>query len=71
MSQDNLCCLRFSILVREKIISNVYQFNDELDETEWATEDLGHLYYCPFCGEYIKGRGFGDYDKEYVRNRTK
>ena len=34
-------------------------------ETEWYLVSCGHIYYCPFCCTFIKGKGFGEYDKKY------
>jgi hypothetical protein len=34
------------------------------DDTEWAVKDFYHIYYCPFCGDSIKGQGWGEYDKK-------
>jgi hypothetical protein len=49
------CCERFRESVEEQEI--VHADND--DETEWFIPELWHLYYCPFCGAFIKGRGWG------------
>lgn len=57
------CCERFKISVTEqKVISRA---EDSPDETEWYLNEGMHLYYCPFCGTFIKGEGFGDYDNYY------
>jgi len=55
------CCQRFEDCVIEKSI--VHRGLE--DETEWAAVGFYQLYYCPFCGKYIKGRGWGDYDKKH------
>jgi hypothetical protein len=56
----NYCCNRFRIAVDEGYILKA----DSYDETEWYFPELGHLYFCPFCGSHIKGEGFGDFDKK-------
>jgi len=45
----------------------IYSYDKEydIDETEWYINNKYHLYYCPFCGAFIKGCGYGDYDKAY------
>jgi hypothetical protein len=53
------CCERFQECVAEKSIV----YCEEQDETEWAVPEFYHLYYCPFCGSFIKGRGWGEYEK--------
>jgi hypothetical protein len=61
------CCERFQENVEEyKVIENSA---DELDETEWYLVGGGHIYYCPFCGTFIKGKGFGQYDQKYPHTR--
>jgi hypothetical protein len=49
------CCERFEEAVREKEIMRA----DVNDETEWYIGTLWHIYYCPFCGTKIKGKGWG------------
>ena len=41
------------------------------DNTEWAVQGFYHLYYCPFCGTFIKGRGWGRYDEKFVPDRSR
>jgi hypothetical protein len=53
------CCKRFQECVAEESIV----YCGEQDETEWAVPEFYHLYYCPFCGSFIKGRGWGEYEK--------
>ncbi|MCK5145839.1 hypothetical protein KAR48_03735 [bacterium] len=60
------CCKRFGFYVADKVIHNIFDHTDEVDETEWVAEELGHLYYCPYCGKNIKGNGFGTYDEEHA-----
>lgn len=36
-----------------------YINNKKIDETQWFMPEWLHIYYCPFCGTYIKGKGFG------------
>lgn len=60
-SKGNCCCKRFERLVNEKSICP----SCEYDETEWFIPGWFHLYYCPFCGTFIKGEGFGIPEKPY------
>jgi hypothetical protein len=55
------CCERFAECVKERSIFHC----SEDDETEWAVKDFYHLYFCPFCGSFIKGKGWGKNDKKY------
>jgi hypothetical protein len=52
------CCFRFreSVRVDKTIIKAT-----GLDETEWYLPEGGHIYFCPFCGHRVKGKGFGTY----------
>ena len=59
------CCERFRVGVKEGSI----HYCGKRDETEWAVQDFYHLYYCPFCGAFVKGTGWGDYDKKYPPTR--
>jgi hypothetical protein len=54
------CCERFAQCAEE---GSIYHCGKE-DETEWAVKGFYHLYYCPFCGDFIKGQGWGEYDKK-------
>ncbi len=51
----NYCCERFEVNVDE---GEIRHSSANIDETEWYTS-FGHLYYCPFCGEFIMGNGYG------------
>ena len=63
------CCELFQMNVEEfEVISKA---DDLPDETEWYINGGGHIYYCPFCGAFIKGEGFGDYDKKYPPTKGK
>ncbi len=63
------CCEEFKFNVEE---CGVIKKADDLpDETEWYLNEGGHIYYCPFCGAFIKGEGFGEYDKKYPPNIKK
>lgn len=59
------CCSRFESSVKEGEFSYAYKYGNEIDETQWVITGWYHLYYCPFCGKYIKGRGFGIAPKPY------
>ncbi|MDD5358603.1 MAG: hypothetical protein PHX80_05630 [Candidatus Nanoarchaeia archaeon] len=63
------CCERFKEFYNEGLIQYIYEHTHEIDETDWAIDGFAHLYYCPFCGAFIKGRGFGNYDKKYPPKR--
>ena len=60
MNRYQFCCDRFKEAVDLKEIIHA----DDNDETEWFVKELWHLYYCPFCGAFIKGKGWGDSDKK-------
>lgn len=57
---ENFCCERFHDCYKEREILFAYADTQEIDETQWYVEGFFHLYYCPFCGASIKGRGFGN-----------
>lgn len=59
------CCERLKNAYKEGLLRYTYELTNEIDETDWFVEGFYHLYYCPFCGAYIKGNGFGDYEKKY------
>ncbi len=50
------CCDRFRQSVMEKKVIR----SDKDDETEWFFPEWLHLYYCPFCGQSIKGEEWGE-----------
>jgi len=54
------CCSRF----REGVAEGKIVRAAGLDETEWFFPEWVHIYYCPFCGILVKGKGFGNYDRE-------
>ncbi len=62
---SNFCCERFGDFYTSGEIRYAYEKHRETDETEWFIAGLGHLYFCPFCGSFIKGHGFGNYDEKY------
>jgi hypothetical protein len=49
------CCKRFADCINEGEIVHA----GGNDETAWYVPNWHHLYYCPFCGAFIKGEGFG------------
>jgi hypothetical protein len=53
--KSKYCCDSFEEGVREKRIVRAKGF----DETEWYFPEWLHLYFCPFCGTTVKGKGFG------------
>jgi hypothetical protein len=70
MTQHNLdtmalCCERFKESYERGEISYSYENSSDIDETEWYIDEFYHLYYCPFCGAFIKGHGSGNYDDKY------
>jgi hypothetical protein len=54
------CCSRFS----ESVGGKVFIHSSDDDETEWFMPEWLHIYYCPFCGAFIKGKGWGEYKGE-------
>jgi hypothetical protein len=58
---EKICCELFKEWYETSEIVFAYAETQEIDETQWFVDGFAHLYYCPFCGEYIKGRGFGNY----------
>jgi hypothetical protein len=55
----------------QKYEGKVYADNKDIDETEWFMPEWLHIYYCPFCGTYIKGKGFGRPPKSKRRKKQK
>lgn len=63
------CCWRFKEGVEERKIVHA----SGTDETEWFFTDWLHLYYCPFCGSLVKGKGAGRFhldQKRLMRNQS-
>jgi hypothetical protein len=58
-SMGKYCCSKFKDSVKDGKFIYAYKYYKDIDETEWFMPDWYHLYYCPFCGKYIKGQGFG------------
>ena len=58
------CCGRFKEAAKHEEICFSYSDTNKIDETAWYIDKLWHIYYCPFCGKFIKGEGFGDFDKK-------
>ena len=52
------CCFPFreSVIVDKTIIRAT-----RYDETAWHLPQGMHIYFCPFCGHKVKGKGFGTY----------
>lgn len=65
LNVQTFCCERFSESYERGEISYAYEKNLDIDETEWFIDEFYHLYYCPFCGAFIKGHGFGNYEEKY------
>ena len=59
------CCERFKASYERGEISYSYESRRDIDETEWYINEFYHLYYCPFCGAFIKGYGFGNYEEAH------
>jgi hypothetical protein len=55
MDKTTYCCERFHSVVKSKAIIKA----DKNDETEWFIPSLWHIYFCPFCGASVKGKGKG------------
>ena len=62
---STFCCERFGEFYDSGKIHYAYERHSNIDETEWIIDGFAHLYFCPFCGAFIKGHGFGNYDKKY------
>jgi hypothetical protein len=60
-----LCCERFRESYEQGEISYAYESTHDIDETEWYVNGFHHLYFCPFCGAFIKGHGYGSYERTY------
>lgn len=65
--EATFCCERFKETVYEGKIKHA---DETPDETEWYFPESGHLYFCPFCGSFIKGKGFGTYDQDVRKGET-
>jgi len=61
------CCERFQESVEKDFIMKA----DANDETDWFFNDWLHLYYCPFCGDHIKGSGWGEFDIDIKAKKKK
>jgi hypothetical protein len=57
MTRRRYCCVRFKESVKEGYIIKA----DTGDETEWYFKEWLHIYYCPYCGANVKGRGWGQF----------
>jgi len=68
---SDLCCERFRDAYAAGEILYAYKETSRIDETAWIIDGLWHMYYCPFCGAFIKGQGFGDYDERYPPDRER
>ena len=62
---DLLCCEQFRQSYELGEITYAYEDGNDIDETEWFINEFYHIYYCPFCGAYIKGYGYGNYEKTH------
>ena len=58
--RNKYCCSRFKDSVEEGKIVHSGENDNMMDETEWFMPGWLHIYYCPFCGSYIKGQGYGE-----------
>jgi len=56
--KKKFCCERFRESVKEKKFVKSYM----MDETDWFIPEGLHVYFCPFCGKNIKGKGYGTFD---------
>jgi len=59
------CCSRFNHAVKEGRFVFAYVIVRTIDETQWIDAGGYHIYYCPYCGTYIKGEGYGFRPKPY------
>lgn len=60
------CCLEFEDSVKE----GKFIHSKNYDETEWFMPEWLHIYYCPFCGSFIKGNGFGEPSQKCPPNQS-
>jgi hypothetical protein len=65
MFKSNYCCERFANAVSEREIISAAKN----DETAWFINKLWHIYYCPFCGASVKGKGWGKYNNKQQPTR--
>lgn len=56
-------CDRFKDFAKE----GLFEHSEGYDETEWFIPNGVHIYYCPFCGTYIAGEGFGEAPKPNIK----
>lgn len=60
MDEITFCCERLKDIYEEVDPKHkIIVFTKKFDETQWYIRGLAHLYFCPFCGSYIAGNGFG------------
>lgn len=60
MNEITFCCQRLKDAYEEIDHDHeILVFTRKYDETQWYISGLAHLYFCPFCGSYIAGEGFG------------
>ena len=64
---NKYCSKSFQESVKEKI----FVHSSGKDETEWFMPKWFHIYYCPFCRAFIKGKGTGEDFKESRRSVEK
>ena len=69
MKPNTFCCERFKDFYNSGEVIYAYEKSTKIDETDWIVDSFAHLYYCPFCGSFIKGRGFGNYNEKYPPNK--
>lgn len=67
MPPQKYCCERF----KESVNEGQFCHASNLDETEWFIPEWLHIYYCPFCGTKIKGRGTGIFHLQKHFNKEK
>ena len=71
LNESKLCCERFAEWYHSGEIQYAYENHTNIDETEWIIDGMAHIYYCPFCGAFIKGHGFGNFDQKYPCTTTR
>lgn len=60
MQEISFCCERLKEVYNEEDADHeVFVYTTDFDETQWYIPGVGHMYFCPFCGSYIAGNGFG------------
>jgi len=70
VGEISFCCARLKDAYKEIDPDHeILVFTEKFDETQWFINGLAHLYFCPFCGSYIAGHGFGKKVEPFAQMR--